>query len=155
MSGAQFPEMTDREAEMWRLRSVNRWTMQKIGDHFGLSSQRVSVILADVREKMPPIDVAGVRQQALDFYDDMQRRLMELVELNGAPVTAGKDGEVVYDPESGAAVRDFSGRINALRAALDADKERRKLLGADAATKVESTATVRYEIAGVDPEALA
>ncbi len=34
------------------------------------------------------------------------------------------------------------------------DAEKRKLLGMDAATKVESTATVRYEVAGVDLEDL-
>jgi hypothetical protein len=57
---------------------------------------------------------------------------------------------VVYDPQSGAVVRDYGGRINALRLALAADAERRKLMGVDAASKQEISGQIKYEIAGVD-----
>ncbi len=54
-----------------------------------------------------------------------------------------------------AIVRDYAGRLRALDMALKADDTMAKRLGLDAASKVESTATVKYEIVGVDPEDLA
>jgi hypothetical protein len=156
MGDAGTPEgLSEREQEIYRLRVVNRWTVSKIGEKFDLSHQRVSQILADMKDRMPPIDIEGVRRQSLQLQEDIQRRMYELAELAGAPVTAGKDGELVLDPSSGEYVRDYSGRIAALKLAQEADKEIRKLLGADAAQKVESTATVKYVIEGVDPGALA
>lgn len=148
--------LTEREQRVYRLRVVNRLTVQAIADREDppISQQRVSQILAEVRRKLPPPDVAKLRAQSEALHEDIQRRAYELVELAGAPVTAGKDGTVVYDPESGEVVRDYALRLAALKTALDADKELRKLHGLDAATKVESTATVRYEIAGLDPEQL-
>jgi hypothetical protein len=74
--------------------------------------------------------------------------------LNGAPVTAGKDGTVVYDPEGGTVVRDYAARMNALNLAIKADAELRKLTGADAASKTEITGSVRYEVVGVSTEDL-
>lgn len=146
--------LSEREAEIYRLRVVNRWTLQKIAAHFGISHQRVSQIFEEARKKLPPVDLEAIRRASLELHEDIQRRAYEIAELAGAPVTAGKDGSVVYDPESGVAVRDYQGRVMALRLAMAADQEIRKLMGADAATKVESTATVKYVIEGVDPEAL-
>lgn len=148
--------LTEREQRIYRLRVVNRLTVQAIADREDppISQQRVSQILAEVRRKLPPPDVAKLRAQSEALHEDIQRRAYELVELAGAPVTAGKDGTIVFDPESGEVVRDYALRLAALKTALDADKELRKLHGLDAATKVESTATVRYEVAGLDPEQL-
>ncbi len=143
-----------RAAEMWELWAVKRWSQARIGEKFGVSVQRVSQILAEFRAGLPEIDRAAMIRQSLELQADVVRRAYELVEMEGAPVTAGKDGEVVRDPETDQVVRDYSGRLAALKLALAADAELRKLMGTDSATKVESTATVRYEIEGLDPNAL-
>ena len=94
-------------------------------------------------------------------HESVLERALFLAEMEGAPATAGKDGEILYDPSvrdadgKPAMVRDYSGRIAALKLALEADRERRKLLGLDAASKIESTATVRYVLEGINPEDLA
>lgn len=151
---APHGEISERDAEIYRYAVVNRWVHSKIAEHFKISRERVGQILARVRETLPPLDVAAIRQESLELNRDIMRRALELAEMEGAPVTAGKDGDVVRDPENAAVVREYSGRVMALRLAQAADKEIRVLTGADAATKVESTATVRYEVTGVNLDAL-
>ena len=152
--------LTEREAEVYRLHAVNRLTQREIGERLDLSQQRVSVLLAEARAKIPPPDLAGIRQEAAERHLDVIRRAAELMEMEGAPVTAGKDGGVVYDPVRTDAdgrplvVRDYSGRVQAAKLLLEADRELRKLFGVDAATKQEITGGVRHEVVGVDPSEL-
>lgn len=146
--------LDEQEAEVYRLRVVNRLSYRVIGERLGISAPRVSVIFHSARGKLPPVDLAAIRQEALELHEDVIRRALELAEMAGAPVTAGKDGDVVLDPEGNTVVRDYSARINALQLALKADAERRKLLGADAATKTETSGSVKYEIVGVSLEDL-
>ena len=146
--------LSEREAEVYRLTVVNRLTQREIADRIGVHQTTVGKILADARAKLPPIDLAAIRQEALELHLDVIRRAYLLAEMNGAPVTAGKDGGIVFDPENDSIVRDYSGRMAALALALKADEQRRKLLGADAATKTEVTGSVRYEVVGVDTEDL-
>jgi DNA-binding CsgD family transcriptional regulator len=146
--------LTEREAEIYRLTVVNRLTQGAIGKQMGITQQAVSTHLAHARAKLPAPDLEAIRAEALALHEDVIRRSLELAELEGAPVTSGKDGAVVYDPQSGAVVRDYGGRINALRLALAADAERRKLMGADSATKTEVSGQVQYRIVGVDLDEL-
>jgi hypothetical protein len=146
--------LSEREADIYRLTVVNRLTQSEIGRRLGISQQDVSYHLANARAKLPPIDFDAIRKESLALHLDTLRAALELSDMRGAPVTAGKDGDVVLDPEDGSVVRDYALRLAARETARKADVEIRKLLGLDAAQKVESTATVKYEIVGVDPEAL-
>lgn len=148
--------LTEREAEIYRLTVVNRLSQREIAKLFTergelISQPRVSQILADARRKLPPPDLSAIRDEALELHLDVIRRAYALAEMDGAPVTAGKDGDIVLDPETGKPVRDYAARMAALGLALKADVERRKLLGLDAASKTEVTGSVRYEVVGVDP----
>lgn len=147
------PEIFERNAEIYRLTVVNRWTQTKIAEKFGISQPRVAEILAKMREKIPPPDVEEMRRQSLALHQETQRRALELAEMIGAPVFVGKDGSIAYD-ENGNVVRDYALRLQALETARKADIEIRKLHGLDAATKIEQSGTIRYEVAGIDPEAL-
>lgn len=152
----QLPaDLDEREADIYELYLVRRWPQHKVAKHLGISQQRVSQHVAEMRRKLPPVDIAAIRDASIALYSDVARRAFELAEMEGAPVTAGKDGAVVHDPETGAVVRDYSGRVAALALAIKADIEVRRLAGADAATKVESTATVKYVLEGVNTEDLA
>jgi len=149
-------ELEGRSGTVWRLYAVQRWTQDRIARELGVSQQRVSQILADVRAAIPAVDKAEMIRQSIELHADIIARAYELADMAGAPVTAGKDGDVVRDPENDhAIVRDYSGRVAALRLAKDTEAEMRKLIGLDAATKTESTATVRFTLEGVDPEELA
>ena len=145
--------LDEREQRFYQRYHVERWTMQKIADAEDppISVQRVSQIMAGLREKMPPVDLAALRERSIQLHLDVIRRAYEMAGMKGAPVTAGKDGDVVYDPEGGEVVRDYALRGSSLALVLKAEAELRKLLGLDAATKVETSGTVRYEVVGVDP----
>jgi hypothetical protein len=148
-------ELTPREAEVYRLTVVNRLTQQQIGDRLGVTQQWVSEALASARANLPPVDNDALRRQSLELHLNTIRAALELAEMEGAPVFVGKDGDLARDPENGnAVVRDYAGRVAAHKLALDADKELRKLMGLDSATKIEQSGTVRYEVAGVDLDAL-
>lgn len=151
---AEPEPLTPREEEAYRLSVVNRLTGAAIAERMGVSPQRVSQLLSDARNKMPPPDPDALRKEANAMLVDIQRRALELAEREGAPITAGKDGDLVIDPASGEYVRDYSLRLAALKEARSAGAEIRKLYGLDAATKTEVTGSVRYEVAGVDLEAL-
>lgn len=146
--------LTEREAEVYRLTVVNRLTQREIGERLGITQPAVSMILKAAREKIPPPDLNAIRQEAAERHLDVIRRAAELMEMEGAPVTAGKDGGVVRDPETDAVVRDYAGRVQAAKLLLEADRELRKLFGVDAATKQEITGGVRHELVGVDPSEL-
>lgn len=142
--------LTEREAEIYRLTVVNQLTQSKIAERFGISQSAVSQILSNARAKLPPVDLDAIRRQSLELHLDTMRAALELAEMPGAPVTAGKDGDLVLDPSSGEYVRDYSLRLAARETARKADAEIRKLYGLDAATKTEVSGSVRYEVAGVD-----
>jgi predicted DNA-binding protein (UPF0251 family) len=146
--------LDEREAEVYRLTVVNRLTQSEIAMRLNISQPRVSQILADARGKLAPPDLDAIRQESLTLHRETQRLALELAEKTGAPVTAGKDGDLVVDPGTGEYVRDYSLRLAALETARKADLEIRKLMGADAATKTEVSGSVRYEVAGVDLSAL-
>lgn len=146
--------LTEREAEVYKLTVVNRLTQREIAERFDISQPAVSAILAKARAKLPPPDLGAIRQEAIALYEAVQREAWNLAGMEGAPVTAGKDGDLVLDPKTGEHVRDYQGRIMALRLALAAGEDLRKLMGADAATKTEVTGSVRYEVVGVNPEDL-
>ena len=149
------PEGEDdaRDWEIWRQRTVYRLTQRELAVKFGLGQQRISQILRAVRAKMPEDDLEQMRAESLALYDDLGRRALEIVDLTPAPVFVGKDGAIAYD-DDGSVVRDYSGRLNAMKVAMEMDRERRKLFGLDAAQKVEQSGAVRFEIVGVDPEDL-
>lgn len=138
-----------READIYRDHCFGM-TQMAIAEKYGISQPRVSQILKEAKSRVVLPDLADIRHQAMTRHLDTMRRALELADMNGAPVTAGKDGTVVYDPADGSVVRDYAGRVAALKLALDADKELRKLMGADAATKTEVSGGVRYEVVGVD-----
>jgi hypothetical protein len=125
-------------------------TQEALGEKYGISQERVGQIVRDVRRTMPEFVQRELLQDSLERNADARRRLLELAEMKGAPVTAGKDGAVVMDPESGAVVRDYALRLKALELMMRADDQLAKRMGLDSPTKVESAATVRYEIGGLN-----
>lgn len=143
----------ERNAAIYRLRVVNRLTFSEIGERYGISYQRAWQIVQDYAAALPPIDAEAMRRRSLELHEATQRMAMELAEKEGAPVFVGKDGEMAYDTD-GKPVRDYSLRLSALETMRKADVEIRKLHGLDAATKIEQSGTVRYEVAGVDLDAL-
>lgn len=135
-------------------------TQRELAEEHGLTVQRVSQILAEARAEIPEVDKAAYLQASLETLQYVQAVAAELIEREGAPVTAGKDGDVVYDPKlkgpdgQPLVVRDYSGRVLAAQLLLKASEAQAARLGLNSATKIESTATVRYEIGGLSDDDL-
>ena len=123
---------------------------QEIAEKYKVSQAYVSKQLEQMR-KDGQVDFNLFRQRSIATLAEIQRRQLELTEVMPAPVTAGKDGDVVIDPETGEVVRDYAMTLRALADAANTDDKLSRRLGLDAATKADVTQTVRYEIAGLDP----
>jgi|SRR5882757_2206710 len=149
---AEHRLLEGRNGEIYRRHAIYRWTMARIAEEYGISIARVSEICATVRNKISPHDLSEFRQRSLEMYDEVASRAMEIADMLPAPVTVGKDGLPLQDPETGEWVRDYSGRLTALSTAMKADGEIRKLMGLDAASKTEVSGGVAYSIESIDPE---
>ncbi len=142
---------------MYRQWAVYRRTQASIAQEFGISQQRVSLVIAAVREIRAAeiADRQAMQLKSFETLDEISQRAMELAEKikDGAPVAVGKDGNILYDKE-GNEVRDYSGYLAALKAVREFDAETAKRFGLSAPDKVETSGTVRYEIVGVPTEDL-
>lgn len=138
-----------RDHDMWVL-SCRGVKQHEIARRFGIAQGTVSTAINRYRATLPPLDLAKEREEAYEMLRNLQAGALEIFDLAAAPVVAGKDGDIVYDPETHEVVRDHAGRLAALLAGVRVNKEIRVLLGLDAATKVESDTTVRYVLEGVD-----
>jgi hypothetical protein len=69
-------------------------------------------------------------------------------------VAVGKDGNTQIDEETGLPVRDYTGYLKALETVAKLDEQLARRFGINAPEKKEITlsGSVRYEIAGIDPE---
>src|SRR6266704_91489 len=124
--------------------------MASSGHAEGLSEVEAEIYRLTVVNRLSQTAIA----ESLEMHLAIQRRALDLAEMDGAPVTAGKDGDLVVDPKTGQHVRDYSLRLQAFEAARKSDVEIRKLYGLDAASKTEVSGSVRYEVASVDLDAL-
>lgn len=142
--------LAQRRADEWEL-YVRGKTQQWIADHYGLDHSTVS---DDLRAHADSLGSQG-RDMAIKRHEAIMAwavdELRELATMEGAPVTAGKDGMVVYDPETRAVVRDYAGRQSAIREIRGYLDREAKLLGLNAADKVEVSGAVTVE-GSVDAE---
>lgn len=144
--------MTDRTHErdeaIW-LAYLKGASQSALAREHGVSQQRISAIIAGIRATLPERSKEELVERSAAFLDWARAQALTLWEMEGAPVTAGKDGDVVYDPETMKIVRDHSGRLAGLRTAVDIEARAAKLLGLDAANRSEVT------VSGAETDAMA
>lgn len=119
-----------RAGEIWRL-WCSGWTQEALAEKFSIDQTRVSQILADVRALIPETDRAELIRRELDFLDQARTQFMEIADLE-APPAFDQKGNVLRDPVTKAVVRDYSGRVAALKAAQETGDRMAKRLGLDA-----------------------
>jgi hypothetical protein len=135
---------------MWDL-YVRGMSQARIGDQYGITQQAVSERLRRYRASIPEEDLVQRRRAHLDGALAATAELWALAHREGAPVAVGKDGVPMRDPVSGEWVRDYSARVNALKELRAWQERESKLLGLDAATKLDVSATV-VQTSAVDQE---
>lgn len=143
---------TERNAEIMRMVALGT-RQQSIADHFGIALSTVAQVIASERAKRP-LDKQSEIATQVEILDELIEQAAAVAHMRAAPVTAGKDGDIVRDPEDQSVVRDHSGRLAAMQTVKALQERKAKLLGLDSATKTEVAASITYTIEGVDPDDL-
>ncbi len=133
------PKLEGRNGEIWKL-YVQGWTQEAIAEKYNLTQGRIAQIIAAVRATIPETDRAHLIQRELELLDTARVMALELA-LSPLPPAFDKDGNALRDPESKAIVRDATGRVQAVKLALETQRDMRKLLGLDQPLKVDATVT--------------
>lgn len=128
--------LADRDWEWW-LEYCSGRTQREIAHREGVSQATVSLALKTVRASIPEEKREDMVERSLAMLRDLQAGAVEIYRMAPAPVFVGKDGDPAVDPETGQYVRDHAGRLRALETAVKVNESVRKLLGLDAAQKLD------------------
>lgn len=150
MASERF-ELRNMEIYEKRIRGASLATL---AGEYGLTDASISNICKEVRRTLPERSREELIAASLDQLEFLREKVLELVNMPGAPVTAGQLGEILVDPETGETVRDFGLRTKAIAEAHRLNQTFAKRLGLDAPTESVVKASVQYEVVGLDPEAL-
>lgn len=131
------PRLEGRTGEVWKL-WVSGWTQEAIAQKYNISQPRVSQIIATVRALIPETDRAELISKEVEFLGVMRREAMELA-TSPLPPAFDQKGYPLVDPVTKEVIRDASGRVQAMKLAMDAQAHLRKLLGLDQPLKVEAS----------------
>lgn len=129
---------SERDLEMWE-KHVRGRTQTQLAREYGITQAEVSRRLKVVRESFGTETRDALLQREYQHLERTRSEILELWDAPPAPVTVGKDGTVLIDPISGEVVRDHGGRLAAVEVARKYTERMHKLLGLDAAVKVEGT----------------
>ena len=145
-----------RDVDIYEKR-VRGATLAQLAAEYGIHESRVSQICVEIRRNLPDRAREELVKISFDQLESLRDEVLNLARMPGAPVTAGQHGDILREPSidgQGEIVRDYSLRIKALQEAHRLILSKNKMLGLDAPTEVKTSGSVRYEIVGVDPEAL-
>lgn len=143
------PTEDGRDEEIY-LKYVKGRRQSALAAEYGLIQQRIAQIIKEQRALIEAEDRAELIRDSLELQRHIKSEALKIADMLGAPMAVGKEGTILYDPDTGAVVRDYAARMKALALAAQADDTIAKRLGLDAATKTESTDTVRYVLDGVN-----
>lgn len=144
----------ERDAEIWRLYARGR-RQSDIARQYGVTQGAISQAIARHRATIPDETKDEIAKREIDLLTSLRDEVLALWhDTNGAPVTAGKDGDIVRDPETNEVVRDHSGRLAAIRAARELSERIARITGIDAALRVDLGRAEQAESEALAAEAL-
>jgi hypothetical protein len=153
MASERF-ELRNMEIYEKRIRGAS---LASLAGEYGLTDASISNICAEVRRTLPERSREELIAASLDQLEFLREKVLELVNMEGAPVTVGQQGDILREPSEdgdGEIVRDYSLRTRAIAEAHKLNQTFAKRLGLDAPTESVVKASVQYEVVGLDPEAL-
>lgn len=133
---AESDRTSGRNGSIWR-QYVNGQTQESLAAEYGLSRERIAQIIRAVRDSIPRQAREEVITESVELLRRLRMEALAVWESAAAPVTAGKDGDVLTDPETGQVVRDHGGRLRALDTVLKVMEREARLLGLDEAQKID------------------
>lgn len=142
--------LRDDEIYAKRMRGA---TLDSLAAEYGLTKQSISGIVRNVARSLPERDRSELLALSVDMLIDVQEKVIDLFNVDPAPVFVGKDGAIARD-ENDNVVRDYALRRSAVQMLHDVNKTLSKRFGLDAPAETRVSGSVQYEIVGVDPDAL-
>ncbi len=123
------PRLEGRNGKIWRLYCRGK-TQEALSEEFGISQQRVSQIINEVRDSIGPQERADLVKRETDLLDMLRTEVLELWDkpANKAYAANGRELE---------GVEDHSGRLAALARAESLTARLHRVLGLDAPQKVD------------------
>ncbi len=137
---AESVRLEGRNGVIWR-KYITGWTQERLAEEYGIHQTRVSQIIQQVRDSIPEDTRQALVLESVDMLRELMAGAVEVWQMAPVPVTVGKDGDILRDPESGDVVRDHGGRLRALETALKVQESIRRLVGADAAKGLDVNVT--------------
>lgn len=134
-----------RNGRIWR--DYCRGASQvKLAERYNLTQQRISQIINEVRDSLgEEIRAETIAAEAELLRTLREEILSEIYDADAIPVTVGKDGDILRDPETGEVVRDHGGRLAAIDRADRLTQRLHRLLGIDAPAKLDLNLTGEEE----------
>lgn len=127
-----------RNGDIWKA-YISGSTQEAIAEKHGITRERVSQILSQVRASIPEVDKEQLFQRELDFLDDLRQMMREQVSAP-LPPAFNQRGMILTD-EHGHVVRDESGRMAAVDRAIKLHERIAKMTGLEAPVKADLTVT--------------
>lgn len=133
------PRLEDRNGAIWRAH-VSGVTQEAIAAEHGISQERVSQIIRQIRESIPEVDRAHLVQRETEFLERLRVEALKLVDRG--PIPAYSNGKPIMSFDGETIAEDHSGRLAALDRAVRLHERLAKLLGLDAPAKADVSLTV-------------
>src|SRR5690606_14603556 len=163
-------ETAQRDAVIAEMKS-RRMSYQQIADELGIARSTAHEAYQRVLERTIAEPAADARKRELEDLDFAQRQILEVLERQHVTVSHGRvvrrlvdwerddDGEYVLDSDGNRIgvyedVLDDGPILQAVDRLIKIGESRRKLLGLDAATKMDVSGTVTSRIIGVPDDEL-
>lgn len=132
--------LAGRNGDIWRL-YCRGMTQEAIARKYEIKQATVSEIIKGVRDNLPRHVREEAVQEVREHLRELRAEATRIADMEAPPVTVGQRGEILIDPVTKEVVRDYSGKLRAMETALRFAESERKLLGLDAAVKVEQVIT--------------
>lgn len=160
--------LAGRNGAIWQAH-LDGATQESLAEQFGLSQSAISKILLKVRDSIPAPVIDDIRKTSADRIAVLYAETMKIMRAPH-PLVSVQRGTVIFAPvtedgtlganeldEDGQPIgaryvplEDDGPKLAAIAMALRIEERVAKAHGTDAATKVETSGTVKFEIVGVD-----
>lgn len=151
---ARSAKTAARDAEIFE-RWIKREKQSEIAASLGISQPSVAAAVKREREARGDDLKAELRARWLGLYEHCIDELYKIVDAG--PIPAYSNGRPIYlnpDGDDGKIAQDYSGLVRAMAEMRAQSESARKMLGIDEPVRATVDATVRFEVVGIDTEAL-
>jgi hypothetical protein len=137
---AESERLEDRNERWYHDYAIRGMTLRAIADREGYHISTVHEAIKHVRKSIPDETREARTADVLEFYAKVRQEAWRIADLPAAPIVA-RDGTPVIDPVTNEYARDYTGKLRALDTAMKTVEHERKVLGLDAAVKIDQTIT--------------